>query len=156
MLLVILAICIAAAVGGFVIHNKAELYSDWEFWGAFIGVLASMCVIVALVFIVITSYNVVNIPLIDEKIAMYQEENTKIEQEIGVIVENYQKYESETFANVKVDSPMVAISLYPELKSDTLVSSQIQTHVDNNNQIKHLKEQKIQSGMLRWWLYFGK
>ena len=51
---------------------------------------------------------------------------------------------------------MTLVALYPELKSDILVQSQIKVYVDNNKQIKELKSMAINASILRWWLYFGK
>ena len=93
---------------------------------------------------------------IDDKIAMYQEENAKIESQVADIVERYMEYETETFEIKTDDSYIVVASLYPELKSNTLVKSQIEVFVDNNNKIKELKEEKIGYSIARWWLYFGK
>lgn len=93
---------------------------------------------------------------IDEKIAMYEEENVKIEAQVADIVERYMEYETETFDIKADDSYIVIASLYPELKSNTLVESQIEVYVKNNDKIKELKEARIGSSIARWWLYFGK
>lgn len=47
------------------------------------------------------------------------------------------------------------VALYPELKSDTLVQSQIEVYVENNKAIKELKSSAINASVYRWWLYFG-
>ena len=91
----------------------------------------------------------------DEKIAMYQEENAYIENQIDMVVKQYQEYETDIFESANVDSPMVLVSLYPELKADTLVQEQIDIYVANNQKIKELKEKKINGNVYRWWLYFG-
>lgn len=51
---------------------------------------------------------------------------------------------------------MTNLALYPELKSDTLVQSQIEVYVENNKAIKELKSSAINASVYRWWLYFGK
>ena len=91
----------------------------------------------------------------DEKIAMYEEENTKIEEQIAVVVKQYQEYEMGVFSDVKADSAVTYVSLYPELKSDTLVQSQIEVYTANNEKIKELRERKIDYANVLWWLYFG-
>jgi hypothetical protein len=93
--------------------------------------------------------------VIDEIIAMYEEENTKIEQAIDELVDEYMKYEGETFEKCSTESSMTLVSLYPELKSDKLVKSQINTHKKNNNKIKELKEKQLDIRVAKWWLYFG-
>lgn len=92
----------------------------------------------------------------EEKIAMYQEENSKIESQINELVEKYMDYESETLSEFKSESSITLVSLYPELKSDTLVQTQITTYTENNNIIKELKEMLIDRSVYRWMLYFGK
>lgn len=101
-------------------------------------------------------YNIVNIKVIDEEILMYEEENTKIESQINVTVEKYLEYESNTFIELKDSDGINLISLYPELKSDVLISKQIDVYINNNNQIKNLKNNKIKNRVYKWWLYFGK
>ena len=45
-------------------------------------------------------------------------------------------------------------SIYPELKSDTMVQELIQVYIDNNNQLKKLKNRKLDYELWRWWLCF--
>lgn len=93
--------------------------------------------------------------VIDEKIAMYEEENAKIEEQIATVVEQYQKYETEIFTEVAPESSMTLVALYPELKSDTLVQSQIEVYTANNEKIKELRSKEISYRNWLWWLYFG-
>ena len=93
---------------------------------------------------------------LDAKIAMYTEENTVIEQSIDELVDEYMEYEAGTFSELKGDSAITLVSLYPELKSDELVQAQIDTYLANNAKIKELKNAQINQGFTKWWLYFGK
>ena len=99
--------------------------------------------------------SVTKLSVIDEQIEMYQEENTRIEEQIADVVQQYQEYESGIFADVASESSITLLSLYPELKADALVQSQIDIYVANNEKIKSLKEQQIDGNVKRWWLYFG-
>lgn len=102
---------------------------------------------------------VANEHVIDAEIAMYEEENSRIEERINTLVSNYLEYEQQTFAEFKPsdNEDLVAMaSLFPELKSDTLVQEQLSIYVDNNAKIKSLREQKIGLAVCRWLLYFGK
>ncbi|EUJ24242.1 hypothetical protein MFLO_15683 [Listeria floridensis FSL S10-1187] len=56
----------------------------------------------------------------------------KIEADIDATVNNFMKHENETFTDAKAESAMTLVSLYPELKSDTLVKEQIKIHTENN------------------------
>ena len=95
------------------------------------------------------------IRVIDNKISLYQKENAKIEEQINIIVEKYQTYEKDTFENCKIEDPTMVFVMYPELKSDSLVTKQIELYVENNRQIKRLKSEKLDYNLMAWWLYFG-
>lgn len=93
--------------------------------------------------------------IIDEQIAIYQEENTKIENTINEIIINYQEYETNIFDNTTKDlNPTVIFSMYPELKSDQLVIKQIEVYNENNREIKKLKKDKTIEKIYKWWLFF--
>ena len=95
------------------------------------------------------------IRVIDDRISLYQEENTKIEEQVNIIVEKYQAYEKDTFENCKIEDPTMVFVMYPKLKSDSLVTKQINLYVENNKQIKKLKSEKLDYHLMAWWLYFG-
>jgi hypothetical protein len=92
----------------------------------------------------------------DARISMYEEQNTKIERQVSVAVDKYMSHETETFKNCKTESAMTLVSLYPELKSDALISKLIDTYTSNNEKIVKLKNEKIVAHRARWWIYFGK
>ena len=120
----------------------------------FMGMGFAGTVIAIIAVIWISSYVIV-LNKIDERIAMYQEENEKIERQIAETITQYQEYEKEIFTEVSPDSAITLVSVYPDLKSDTLVQSQIEVYTSNNQNIKKLKEEKINGAVTRWWLYFG-
>lgn len=121
--------------------------------GVFLGTIPLVICFVAVIFLVA---QVSNLSVIDQKIEMYEQENTKIEQQIETAVTAYQQHEKDVFTTVKPNSYMQLVSLYPELKSDTLVKTQIKTYQSNDKKIKELKEQAINGNVKRWWLYFGR
>lgn len=131
--------------------NKEEVYRLAEncMWA---GVVVAM---IALVGVGVTSIMLSHSFVIDEKLAMYEEENTKIEERIATVVEQYQQYESDIFESVAPKDAVTYVSLYPELKSDSLVQTQIEVYMANNEKIKSLREEKIDAKILKWWLYFG-
>lgn len=148
MILVILGISILLIVLGLILDPDCE------------GIIPAVCgvcmFIISLIAMVVLAVGVSNLSVIDDKIAMYQEENTRIEEQISEVVEQYQTYETEIFTEVKPESSMTLVALYPELKSDSLVQKQIEVYTSNNQKIKELKESKITGSVKRWWLYFGK
>ena len=93
--------------------------------------------------------------VINDKIALYQEENQKIETSIDATVKQYQNYEQETFEKCKVD-PTVVFMMYPELKSNELAVKQIELYAKNNEKIKKLKAERLDYKVYGWWLCFKK
>ena len=154
MILVILVIGILMVTLGIVLYDKLDCGKDeigtiFQIAGA-IAIIISTIVTIALLVCVLNRVN------IDKKIALYEEENTKIEHQIADAVERYQEYETGIFTDIAPESSITLVTLYPELKSDTLVQSQIEIYIENNKEIKELKSSAINASVYRWWLYFGK
>lgn len=119
------------------------------------AIFVGLFVIASIIFVAVCICHVVNGRAIDAKIAMYQEENKAIESQLDVIVEKYMDYESKTLGELKGESSITLVSLYPELKADELVKQQVKVYTSNNKKIKALKEEKINISIWKWWLYFG-
>ena len=154
MILVILVLGILMAVGGTILYWKLD--GDKDAIGTSLQIIGGVIIAISTIISIILLISVITRTGIDKKIAMYEEENTKIEQQIADVVTQYQEYEAGIFTEVSPESAMTLVALYPELKSDTLVQSQIEVYADNNKQIKELKCKAINASVLRWWLYFGK
>lgn len=154
MILVILTLGILMLVGGTILYWKLD--GDGDAIGTSLQIIGGVIFMISTIISIILLVSVIDRTGIDKKIAMYEDENTKIEQQIADIVTRYQEYEAGIFTEVAPESAMTLIAFYPELKSDTLVQSQIKVYVDNNKQIKELKSMAINASILRWWLYFGK
>ena len=122
-------------------------------------IVAAISGIVSIIFL-IWVFNLINCVgtgyTIDSKILMYEEENTSIEESIDVTVKGYMDFEAKTYAELKDKDSINLVSLFPELKSDTLVQQQIEVYSANNNKLKALKEEKIDLSKAKWKLYFGK
>lgn len=135
--------------------------SYWLYWSKDVEfaegvyVFSAILLFIEVIVAVSLTVTVANLSVIDDRIAMYQEENSKIERQIADIVEQYQKYETDIFMDVAPDTAVTLVALYPELKSDTLVQSQIEVYTENNKMIKSLRDQQIKGDVSRWWLYFG-
>lgn len=93
--------------------------------------------------------------IIDDKINLYEAENAKIDNTVCAAVKSYKDYEKSTFESIKNKDTTTFVTLFPELKSDSLVKKQIEIYNDNREQIKELKLDKLELRPLRWWLYFG-
>ena len=154
MILVILVIGILMVTSGIVLYDKLDYGKDKI--GKIFQIIGTVATIISTIVTIVLLVCVLNRVNIDKKIAIYEEENTKIEQQIADTVKQYQEYETGIFTEVAPESSITLVALYPELKSDTLVQSQIEVYVDNNKTIKELKSSAINAPVYRWWLYFGK
>lgn len=149
MILVILMFLLIWCVASWFIDS----YGDYDgLFGIFLG---SIPLVIGVIVAISLTVQVSNLSVINEKIAMYEQENAKIEQQIETAITAYQQHEKDVFTEVKPDSYIQLVSIYPELKSDTLVNEQIKTYQSNNKKIKELKVTAINGNVKRWWLYFG-
>ena len=152
MILLIFGVCILMIVGGCILDGKTGVDSDICYLISGIGATVGFF---ALLGLIIVGVNVKSLSVIDDRIAMYEEENAHIEQQIADVVEQYQKYETDIFREVAPESAVTMVSLYPELKSDSLVQAQIEVYTENNKTIRDLRDKQIKGNVYRWWLYFG-
>ena len=152
MILLIFGICILMIVGGCILDRKIGVDSDICYLISAIGATVGFF---ALLGLIVVSIHVKSLSVIDSRIEMYEEENTRIEQQIADVVEQYQKYETDIFREVAPESAVTMVSLYPELKSDSLVQAQIEVYTENNKTIRDLRDKQIKGNVYRWWLYFG-
>lgn len=155
MILLIFGICIILFVGGFILYDKLDFDDCLCTAISAISVIGMILGLVAFLAIIIIGIKVKSLSVIDSCIEMYEEENTRIEQQIVDVVKQYQKYETDIFMEVAPESAVTMVSLYPELKSDSLVQAQIEVYAENNKTIKDLRDQQIKGDVYRWWLYFG-
>ena len=155
MILIIIAVCIIIAIAGFLV-TEISINDIVETIGIAMSVVGSIAFGVSIVATVTLAISVSNLNVIDDKIAMYQEENARIESQIETAVSEYMEYESSTFKELTPDTAITMASIYPELKANELVQTQISIYACNNEVIKELKVSKISGSVYRWWLYFGK
>ncbi len=127
--------------------------TDFDTVSCLCGILS----VIVLVFVCICGFNVFSKSYTTpKKIAMYEEENQKIESKISATVEKYMQYEKDIMYEVSPeDDTMALISLYPDLKSDQLIQSEIDTYIQNNNTIKELKSNMINVSIYKFLVYFG-
>ena len=156
MIALLLVLSIFVTVVGFVIANNNSEDNPWYSGGNTDGIFGSFFSIILIAVFCFFADDVISEKTIEKKIAAYEESNEEIETQIGTLVQNYMEYEKDTFSSIKNEDYMFLVLLYPELKSDELVQSQMSLYVDNNKKILKLKEQKIDIAKSKWWLYFGK
>ena len=128
-----------------------SLYNMEEATGTIgvLGVMVSVIVAGALL------GSIVNSRTLDDKIELYQAQNNEIEARLSETVSQYMQYETDTYRDLKGESCITLVSLYPELKADELISKQCELYIANNENITKLKEKKINVRNYKWWLYFG-
>lgn len=144
-------LCFVLAIICIVVYAQLSKKYDIEWINAFTIIFIALAVLFCLLGIPGT----IDSRYTDQKIQMYQEENEKIEEDVGVIITQYMKHENETFNMSKIKSSTVLIQMYPELKSNELVSKQIDIYNENNKKIKKLKLEKIKNQKAKFYLYFG-
>lgn len=143
-ILIILGFCIKCFTDNKFISSLYHADLDAGF-----KVLGLMILIIAMVVgLVLCGFYTASGSIVDKKISMYEEENIKIENSIDIIVKEYQEYEAEMY------DTMTAAMLFPELASNTLVQKQIEIYVNNNQQIKILRAEKLNHNLYGWWLFF--
>lgn len=89
----------------------------------------------------------------DTKIDIYVKENTEINTAIETYVESYKEHEKTTFGTTT--DAVDIILMYPELKSDELVSKQLDIYMENKKNIIKLELEKANVSIYRRILYFG-
>lgn len=157
MIILLLVLSILATVVGFAISIKSGFEPfGLGLLGCCAGIVGSCLCIVLIVMFLFCADDVISERTIGKKIVAYEEMNKEIETQIGNLVQNYMEYEKDTFESVKNEDYMSLVQLYPELKSNELVQSQMSVYVENNKKILELQEQKIDISKSKWWLYFGK
>ena len=136
-------------------YERGQRYEDgWVQWAlTVIGAVGAIFIFIETLCMV---GDVAQLKVIDQKIAVYEQENTHIEQNVAVMVENYINHETNTFAEISEDvSPTMVFSMYPELKSNTLVEKEISVYTDNQKELRELKLSRYDKELAKWWLWFG-
>lgn len=135
-----------------VIFLKFLSEHEGALWLGCITVLFSIAFAASIVFV---GAGLVDGQTIQEKISLYETENAEIDSQICEIVEGYKSYEKETFEKVSNKSANVLVELYPDLKSNEIVTKQMEIYMSNKKKVMSLQEDLINQKFLRWWLYFG-
>ena len=160
MLILLLVISIAILVVGTIRYMKVGKFNtncdcdDFQ-EGQLLQILGVICIVITTIAIATITVITINGMTINDKIALYETENAKIDSQICEIVEGYKTYEKETFENISNKSANVLVELYPDLKANELVQKQMEIYMSNKNKVVSLQEDLIDQKPLRWWLYFG-
>lgn len=112
-------------------------------------------IFLAITLIVLACYNETKASC-DKKIAVLEERNELVLKQIEPIVNKYLLYESKTLEKVKVSGEnIIALSMYPELKGNEFLKSQIDIVVKNQDEITKLKLNKAELNAYKLWIFRG-
>lgn len=92
---------------------------------------------------------------IQEKIQIYEDQNTQIEQSIDAAVKAYCEHEQITYVQMSDGAVALVAAAYPELASSELVKTQMEVWTSNSNELKELKSKLVDFNKARYFLYFG-
>lgn len=143
MILIILLVSVIVLIVGLYIMDEAT------------GIIGVLGVMVSVIVAGVLLGSIINSRTLDDKIELYQAQNNEIEARLSETVSQYMQYETDTYRDLKGESCITLVSLYPELKADELISKQCELYIANNENITKLKEEKINVRNYKWWLYFG-
>lgn len=125
--------------------------------GSFLSFVFSVFLVICIIVGIRMMDDIAEGKVIDEKIAVYEQENEKIETAIDVLVKEYMTQEEKIMIKTaNKESLITLVQLYPDLKSNDLVKKQMDIYVNNNKKIKKLKTEKLNISKTKWWLYLGK
>lgn len=152
MIYIILGVCIILLILGFLLMGLDcdDVGAPFICVGGIIGVIFAIALLITL-----GSYNSTK-STADSQIKVYEEQNNIIMAQIEPLVEKYLNYEKETYSTLKVDSnTLVAMSMYPELKGDEFVQSQIKIIMENQKKITDLRLSKAKLNAYKLWIFVG-
>jgi hypothetical protein len=148
MLILFFLICVALIV--------LDGILDWDDFGRAFGVFLGCIVIIVTCVLGTILYKLDHTAT--AKITYLEQNNLEIETKLSTAIATYQAYEKDAYASFKPETGSditVAISLYPDLKSDAMVVSLLETYRSNNDDIRALKLQQLDRPTYAFWLYFG-
>lgn len=119
------------------------------------GVLGA---VFAIIFGIWTLWNIIIVASgfgIQEKIGIYEEQNTQIEQSIDAAVKAYCEHEQITYTQMSDGAVALVAAAYPELASSELVKTQMEVWTSNSNELKELKSDLVDFHRAQYFLYFG-
>lgn len=89
--------------------------------------------------LVFASYNSIK-NVAHKQIVVLEERNSEVLNQIELFVEQYLKYEKESYNELKINpDTVIALSAYPELKGNEFIMQQINILLNNQEQITELK-----------------
>lgn len=100
------------------------------------------------------SYNF-NKNTLQSRLEVLEEQNTIVLAQVGPVVQKAMEFESNTYKDLKLDSNnLIALSnMYPNLKDNTFIQTQLQIIIENQTEIKRLKLTEAKLKAYRFWIW---
>ncbi len=158
MILVLLIISIIILVIGIIMYYEFDKHRCSEFLEILSAIIASVggiCTLMSAMFTIGLIVDVSVSSTLPSKIQILEDTNTQMEKDINIAIQKYCEYENKTYVELKQNELTLAFEIYPDLKTNELVTSYINVIIDNRNEIKNLKLKYASSHIQKWWLYFG-
>lgn len=157
MFIVLTVAFLALGIGLLLWNHFGEYNSNYDGWwvkgvfGIFSIVAGIGCMIALLCYIPKAATEATY----DSRIEIVQESNVQLEVQICSAVEKYLEHEENVFEKLDVTTAIGLFSAYPNLKSNELVQSLIDTYRANTDEIKALKMDKANLAVIKFLVYFG-
>lgn len=141
---------------GAVFFGVMSFVNNDEILGIISGSIGILFLVVFLFLVgCLASYNETK-ATVDKQILVLEEKNEIVLKQIEPLVEKYLNYENETLSKFKVDvNNLVALSMFPELKGNEFIKSQIDIVIKNQDEITKLKLEKAKLNSYKLWLFMG-
>jgi hypothetical protein len=152
MITLLLAIALGLVVLAEIIDGSTNKFG---FLAVVPGVLGA---IFAIIFGIWTLWNIIVVASgfgIQEKIQIYEDQNTQIEQSIDAAVKAYCEHEQITYVQMSDGAVALVAAAYPELASSELVKTQMEVWTSNSKELKDLKSDLVDFHRAQYFLYFG-
>ena len=155
MLILFVIIGVLLMVSGILVYCLTHRGEDnpFSYFGIAFGIIMT---VTSLIVLLIGGVKISKSRTIDDKIAMYEEENTKIEASVTQAVEKYLEHELNIFDDLQGADISTLLVIYPEINGNDLVKKQIEIYVSNNDKVRELKNERLNIDVWRFWVYFGK
>lgn len=153
MLILLAVISLIAIIVGILIYIKGHY--NYKEAGRIIAVVGVIVLAITLLSMTGAGHQLATAHTIDEKIALYEQENRVIEEKVELSVSRYLGHEQATLTALTPENAANFVAFIPELNSDSVVQQQIATYLKNHEAIVRLKLNKINLATSRWLLYFG-
>lgn len=157
MFIVLTIVFLALGIAMILWNCFGNCYSDdAPWWGRGIVGVLSLCVCIGcFIALMVFIPKVANENLYDVRIEIVEEHNAQLEEQICSAVEKYLEHEENVYEKLDVTTAIGLFSAYPNLKSNELVQSLIDTYRANTDEIKTLKMDKANLAVIKFLVYFG-